>query len=164
MPENKIVPDEEQKEDLISRRGFEQFIKAADRDNPVTVILRSHLLAEYYLDQLLIGNMARGDIFIKENFTFRNKIIVAEAMHILPGNYIESLKGLNSVRNDCSHVKDYAISERDIDKIGLSFGKKYLELKYKHKDLQDLLFHTLMFLIAGLCVNISMMIEKTKSK
>ena len=134
--------------------GFIRFMKAADpKNDPVLMILKCHLLAEFYMDKLLIAALPRGDILVDEDkvqLMFFNKLSVVEALNILSKKIIDSLKKLNKLRNDCSHEQDYEISECDIDKLGNPFGVDYLKQKKEISDKKQLLFRTLMILISWL--------------
>ncbi len=146
--ESKLTPPQLEE----SLKHFDKFKKFVEENmEPVTMILHCHLLAEYYIDQLIISNLKRGDILIDSNFTFLNKLLVIKSLNILAENLVDSLKNLNKVRNDCSHVLDYQVYESDIDKIGRPFGKDYSVLKMKYlNNTKELLFYTLMILMAEL--------------
>jgi hypothetical protein len=123
-------------------KGYEKFIDAAGtKRDEVTMILRSHLLVEYYLDHVIILEIPRGDILLKENFSFSQKLFIIEALDILAKEVTDSARALNSVRNRCAHDLDYKVTEVDIDKIGRPFGKEYLEIKKKHFQTIKLLLH-----------------------
>ncbi len=123
-------------------RGYEKFINAADlKHDEVTIVLRSHLLVEYYLDQIILLNIPRGDVLLDQKFSFIQKTYIVESLEVLPERLINSVKNLNSIRNRCSHDLDYKISEVDVDKIGMPFGKSYLEIKRDHFDSIKTLLH-----------------------
>lgn len=132
--------------------GYKRYLRAISRQpDSVLVILRSHLLAEYYLDKIILLKLSRGDIIIENNFSFWQKLIVVKSLGVLPDYLIDSLKNLNKVRNDCSHVLEYKISERDIDRIGRPFTDEYLKLKSEHLDnIDTLLSYTIGLLSARL--------------
>ncbi len=71
-----------------------------------------------------------------------------DALDVVPKEIVDSLKNLNKVRNDCSHVMDYVISEKDVDRIGSPFGLEYIKLKRKFLATNALLRDTLMILIS----------------
>lgn len=146
--------------------GYTRFIKAANPSlDPVTTILRCHLLAEYYLDRLLIAALPRGDILteIDSRFMFSDKVKMVESLDIIVQKVIDSLKKLNVVRNVCSHEQEYKVLESDIDKIGAPFGIKYIKEKRKCSDERELLSQTMMLLIASLDGQVEAYIE-TKTR
>lgn len=136
--------------------GYERFIKATTGgDELVNMILRSHLLVEYYIDQLIMVSMPRGDLLTENSrITFAEKLKILKALDIFSSKsqyLIDSATGLNQVRNSCSHTLDYSISEADIDKVGKPMGTFYLKSKSaNYTSLKQLVLDTLMHLIAHL--------------
>ena len=117
----KISPTKEESDpDFIK---FSQAVPVTS--DPITMVLRCHLLAEVYLDRLIDTKMSKGYVITDNKFQFYEKLVIVEALDILTKDVLDSLKKLNSVRNSCSHVLEYNISERDIDKIGHPLGKDY---------------------------------------
>lgn len=131
---------------------YKKFNKTVShKSDSVTMILRSHLLAEHYLDQLIGSGIPRGDFVIDNNFTFIQKLIIVKSLDVIPSYILDSLKNLNTIRNQCVHVINYKVSENDIDKIGRTFGNEYSELKLKYLDnFKGLLYDILMWVIARL--------------
>lgn len=145
--------------------GFLRFWNAIEKpNNLVTKVLRCHLLAEYYIDKLLVAALPRGDMFSDDScrFMFFEKLFVVESLNILNKQLIDSLKNLNKLRNDCSHEQDFDILEGRIDKIGNPFGIDYLTMKKSTKGKKDLLCNTLMMVIARLEGQIDRYIEDNK--
>jgi hypothetical protein len=143
--------------------GFKRFMKATSPDkDPVTMVLRCHLLAEYYLDRTIVASLPRGDIIIdnESRFMFMDKLAVVESLDNITKDVIDSLKKLNKVRNSCTHEQDYEILEGDIDKIGMPFGAKYLKAKQNCKDKKEQLYQALMFVLAHLEGQVRALIEK----
>ena len=143
---------------------FERFIKAIPKGtDSVAGILRVHLLAEYYLDQIIITRLKRGDIITDAKFQFWEKIIIIEALDIVSKEILDSLKKLNVVRNSCSHVLEYCITESDIDKIGNPFGKKYQDYKTKlGPDTSKLLQQTLAILMSRLSAKVETFMRQSQ--
>lgn len=132
--------------------GCIRYKKAIDRQpDSVIVVLRSHLLAEYYLDKIILAKLPRGDVIINKNLTFSQKITIVESLDFLSNYLLDSLKSLNTIRNNASHTLEYKVSEKDIDKIGIPFKNKYFELKSKYfNNIDSLLNVTLGLLLAVL--------------
>jgi len=149
----KIEPSTQSQQSKKYSEDFIRFIKAAkESDNLVTMVLRCHLLTEYYMDKLLVAALSRGDILVDDDrcrFMFSDKLFVVESLNILPREIIDSLRKLNTLRNNCGHEQDYKILEGDVDKIGSPFGLTYLKIK-KEEPEKELLFQTLMLIIARL--------------
>lgn len=111
----------------------------------VAIILRCHLLAEYFLDQIILITLLRGDLIITDgHLTFTNKLLLVKSLNVVNDDVLTSIKHLSTVRNNCSHQMDYNISEADIDLIGRPFGKEYSKSKQKIKKTNGLLEDTLM--------------------
>ena len=63
----------------------------------------------------------------------------------------DSLKNLNRIRNGCSHVLEYKVSESDIDKIGRPFTNEYIKLKSEcFNNIETLLNYMIGLLVARL--------------
>ncbi len=157
---------EEKKKDP-NKSGYEKYRKAIDQleFDPVAVILRSHLLVECYLDEAIMAKLSRGDIVIDKKLNFLQKLIIVEALDVFPNYLIASLKNLNRIRNGCSHVFDYKISEADIDKIGRPFTNEYLKIKLEHFDnTKTLLNWTTGLLTARLYGYVSRLVKEEQEK
>jgi hypothetical protein len=137
-----------EKEHRVAFDKFQLAMKKKSTD--VTRLLNGHLLAEYYLEQIIINELARGDRLLDEgNLQFWNKLLLVKSFDILDDELITSLKNLNTVRNATSHEIDYKITETDIDKIGRSFGKQYARVKRDELSV-DWLKYTLMLVLSKL--------------
>lgn len=145
-----------------SKKHFDKFTKTVLKaKDAVTMLVRCHLLAEYYLDTIIATNIPRGDIIVDYRFQYSEKLIIVEALNVIPKEILDSLKKLNSVRNQCSHVLNYDISEDDIDKIGRPFGKRYAEHKAESGDnSRKLLECTLITLMASLSWQVQRQIDE----
>lgn len=130
--------------------GFLKFQKAiGGQHNDVAAVLNCHLVAEYFLEQIIHAQIPRADILFTEGrLTFSSKLLLVKSLDIVDDEVVAALKGLNKVRNFCSHELDYTITEANIDLIGRPFGKEYIERKQEHP--QDVLKYTLMLPLARL--------------
>ncbi len=105
------------------------------------------------MDKLLVAALPKGDLLVDDDryqIMFFNKLMIIKVLDILSIEIVDSLKKLNSLRNNCNHEQDYEIVEGDTDKLGRSFGTGYFKLKNDAADKKDLLFRTLMKIIAEL--------------
>lgn len=136
---------------MSENNSYDKFIKAAGVNlDEITMILRSHLLVEYYLDHIIINSLTRGDILLERNFSFSQKLSVLESIQCISSSLLDSVKNLNSIRNNCSHSLDYQITELDVDKIGRPQGRDYLKIKKDHSNtIKELLHWTLGLIITG---------------
>ncbi len=138
--------------------GFNRFKKIVDiKLDPVSMVLKAHLLAEYYIDQFIALKMPKGNILLDRGFTFSQKLSVLKAIDILLDDDSDQLEALNKIRNKCAHDMEYSISEADIDRIGFPQGRYYFKLKEEfpiNKRKKHLLYVTLIGVVAsldGLC-------------
>jgi hypothetical protein len=130
--------------------GYLKFKRAMDgQSKDVAAILNCHLVSEYYLDQIIHSQIPRADVLFTEGrLTYANKLTLVKALDVISDSIISSLKGLNKVRNQCSHELDYTVTEANLDLIGRPFGKSYIQNKREHPD--QLLRFTLMKPLARL--------------
>lgn len=148
----------------VSMEHFKKFLKTVPSSvEVVTMILRCHLLAEYYLDKLIELKIPRGDIITENRFQFYDKLIIVEAFDVIEKDLLDVLRKLNKIRNACSHVLSYEISEEDIDKLGAPLKASYIEIKKKNKNKKDLLHNVLLIIMArfsGAVQNLSDKVDK----
>ncbi len=143
--------------------GEIKFYKALKgHSKQVSAVLKCHLLAEYFIDQLILVSLPRGDLIINKGGSFANKLLIIKALNIISDKLATSIGNLNKVRNNCSHQQDYEITESDIDLIGRPFGKDHSDIKHEIKDKKKQLEQTLMRSIAYLEVTYLRMIKPPK--
>src|SRR3989339_465749 len=73
-------------------------------------VLRSHLIIEYFLEKII---NQKTSIKLKGKETFYTKILVIEAINLIPEEIIKAIKELNTLRNKIGHELDYEIKEKD---------------------------------------------------
>lgn len=130
-------------------KKFMQAIKGHSKD--ISILLRCHLIAEYFLDQIITTCISRGDLIVTDGrFTYSNKLLLVKGLDVVDDEVLTSLKHLNRIRNNCSHQMDYTISEADVDLIGRPYGNEYSKLKQKGGDVYFLLEGVLLMTIAFL--------------
>lgn len=100
------------------------------------LVLRSHLITEYYLNSLLALTLPvrEGYRFSSDRVRFSDKIKKVLELELLQPNEIEAISRLNKLRNKFAHDINYKVSEADLDFIGFCFGKSYMTDKYSPKD------------------------------
>ena len=150
-----LMAKDDEKKDLAKTSkapsvGYQKFVKATSgHSKDVSAILNIHLVAEYYLDQIILISLPRADVLLNETrLTFALKLLIVKSLDVVSDDVVASLKGLNRVRNLCSHELEYRVTESNIDLIGRPYGKKYTS--YKKQYPLDYLQYTLMAPIAKL--------------
>ncbi len=138
--------------------GYEKFIKAASTNlDPTLMLLKFHLLSEYYLEQIINHFLRRGDVITSQkNFTYNHKLMIVKSFDIIPGNIVACLEKLNAVRNKCSHEINYTVTESDVDFIGNPLNTIYFKLKREHQNLKELLH----WLFGRIDVSLEVQLEK----
>lgn len=127
-PEKKELP---RVLELIDKM-FDKFDRhIAIKGNSVIVLLRSHLLVEYYLNQLIIIYGGVSGYKKCEEADFFEKIDYIEQLKLILPERCDAIRRLNKIRNKLSHELEYEISESDIDSIGFCLGKGYIAEKFK---------------------------------
>ncbi|MFD0914524.1 hypothetical protein [Methylophilus luteus] len=125
-----------------TQKEYEQYLRAI-KGPPVMVILRTHLLTEYYLERALRAGLRRGDKLVDSaTLSYSQKLAVVEAIDKFPDHVISSLRNLNKIRNRCAHEFERQVSVSDIDLIGGPYGKEYTAFKKRFpKSVRALLNH-----------------------
>lgn len=99
------------------------------------MVLRAHLLAEHYLERIILLCLERGDRVIgKANLTFPQKLTLVNSFDKLEDRFVQCFRSLNTVRNQCAHELNRTITIADIDRIGIPLGKGYTKLKRDYGD------------------------------
>ena len=114
-------------------------------DDVLLPLLKFHLLAEQMLERVISDTVRRPDRLLEAaRLTFAQKLLLVHALDVVDDAAIHALKMVNSLLNECAHVKDRQITQTDIDRIGQALGKEYRDLKRRHADdLRALLAFTL---------------------
>ena len=126
----------EKDKDPYRDHEYEEFNKVLGSiSDPVLLILRMHLYAEYLLERIISCKLPRGDRHLNNgNIPFNQKLSLVSAFDYLPDELITSLKQLNSVRNQCAHVLHKEVTLSEVDKIGRPLGAKYTAIKKDNLD------------------------------
>ena len=130
------------------------------------MIIKSHLLSEYYINQILI---LREICSVKdiETWTFHEKIEKALNLTNAEEKLIFDYNNrLNKLRNKVGHELEYSLSESDIDSLGYVQGKDYILNKYEiETDLERLrsMLNNIVINTALILIN-SIAEEKKKEK
>lgn len=95
------------------------------------ILIRGHLLVEYYLSLLILLEYDKTERIDRLGFFYKIKKMENAQTIKLSQNVIQSLYKLNDLRNNLAHNLEFKISIPDIDTIGFSFGREYVLSKYK---------------------------------
>lgn len=128
---------------------FEANVKYESNDE--VVILKSHLVVEYYLNQILaLFSESRNKI---DKLDFYEKVDEIEKVEKLKKEgYIKpetfaSVRALNKVRNEMGHELDFKFTEHHVDKVGFPLGEDYILKKFQNKLNPKALFLYVMFCV-----------------
>lgn len=127
-------------------REAQELSAALGATNDVALpLLKFHLLAEQMLERIISEQLRRPDRLLEMGrLTFAQKLLLVHSFDVVEDASVHALRQVNSLRNECAHVKSKQIAEDDIDRIGQSLGKDYREIKrLDSDDLRVLLIFTL---------------------
>lgn len=150
--------------DLDKNKDYLKYKKAiGGMSSDISKLLNCHLLAEYYLEQLILISLKRGDILLDQgHLGFSQKLLIVRSLDILKDDLLTSLKHLNRVRNLCSHSMDYTITESDLDSVGRPLGLHYTA-DIKLGDPESLINRLLAYLIGLLAGNCKVVFDLSKT-
>lgn len=153
MPENQDSKNEMKKHIGVLVDKIDTFLVIG---NPSDVlIIKAHLICEYYLNQILILKGLRVAREI-DKLTFHQKRCIAlDTSNKKEHETSEALAALNRLRNRVGHELEYKLTEADVDSLGYCDGKDYILQKYElENNLQELLVEVLKGIVidASVCV------------
>jgi|GEM_PF-2965161 len=136
-----------------SRALKEKINKFLSAEKPSDVlIIKAHLICEYYLNQILIvKNISNAQEIDKLGFYEK----VNKALNIQnheEKKLRERLIKLNKLRNKVGHELEYILSEFDVDSLGYLTGKEYILSKYDFDTIQELLRYTLCLIVIDIAM------------
>ena len=102
-------------------------------DDASLPLLRFHLSAEQMLERIIAGRLTRADRLLESGrLSFAQKLMLVHAFDVVEDASVTAMQRVNSLRNECAHVKGKQLAESDVDRIGQPFGKEYADLKRVH--------------------------------
>ena len=123
-----------QKSNLHIKDLIQKINKFLSDEKPSDIlIIKAHLLCEYYINQILI---LRETCSVKdiESLTFNEKIQKAFNLNDKDEKLIfDYTNRLNKLRNKVGHELEYSLSESDVDSLGYIQGKEYILEKYDYE-------------------------------
>jgi len=142
-------------------RDFSQHIEK--ETEPFVILLKGHLLLEYYLNQVIL--LSTTGVKNVERKGFYEKVFLVETTdkNIFKTKTFNSLKKLNELRNRLSHTLNFKITPSEIDPVGFCFEKEYVLKKYNNPDDEAFLLKWVLMKIAQ-DVFYSIYAEISKSK
>ena len=100
-----------------------------DIGDPVSRILKCHLLSEVVLDELLqLALKPNGDAVLSANLSYSKKLsiasrcILAEDYKLLPDFVLGSLRKLNKIRNRLAHELGATVSREEVIELFMGFN------------------------------------------
>lgn len=131
---------------------------------PDVLIIKSHLICEYYLNQILIlkdkcnaNQINRLSFYEKNDKAFDKDDKKQKTLFDL-------LRVLNKLRNKVGHELEYVLSESDVDSLGFLFGKEYVLEKYDFETLREQLRNTLMLMVIDVAFVVFDIVNHQKKK
>ena len=107
-----------------------------NEEDTSVILLKGHLLVEYYLEQLMILSADSLGQYSRMGFSQKVEHLRTRAFKDYP-RLVAILKSLNSTRNNMAHNVRYVVSRGEIDSIGNILGKEYILELYRHDSFND---------------------------
>jgi hypothetical protein len=127
---------------------FERTCK--DVEDPTLLILRVHLLAEYYLERLIHLTLERGDRVISDaGLSFYQKLVLVDSFDRLSDSIIQSLKGLNKIRNRIAHDAEKRIAPSDVEVIARPLGRVCTKYRTEHANSPEDFLRAILSYVCG---------------
>lgn len=114
----------------LIRKQLDEFSKHVSSGDISSILLKGHLLLEYYLDHVMLLTFDKKAQLHKKSFF--NKVSELKGTGCFPDHeiIISCLYSLNKVRNDLAHKLDFKLVMSQIDSIGYNLGKEYVLKRY----------------------------------
>ncbi len=131
MESDKLKKEKSKAFILIERHVAEFEKRVSNETDLTTILLKGHLLIEYYLDHVLLL------LFDKEvnlnSLSFFQKVEKLKQKNCFTDDIFRSLRKLNDIRNNLAHRLDFKISFSEIDSVGFCLGKEYVLKKFEEE-------------------------------
>ena len=105
-----------------------------EAEDQLSAVIRSHLLVEYLLSELMNAKTVEGDWSDKvlggAPFGYMDKVKISVSFGLLDGDLWEPLKALGVLRNKFAHKISYLISEEEQKKFLNAIPSKYHRQTY----------------------------------
>jgi hypothetical protein len=127
---------EEEIEKIVDKETDELVSALSKKGKEETLlVLQFHLYTENMFERIILASIPRGDLLLDNaGLTYHQKLCLVNALEVIEDRYVQSLRKLNKVRNECSHERDKEILLADIELIGRPLGKLFSKLKHEIGD------------------------------
>ena len=128
---------------LTSEPGFQDAIRVLGKkttilmqclENTELLILRGHIAAEFFLNELIKRYLPNEGAIKLNEFSFAKKLAIVDSFSVIDADVIGFIKKLNSLRNKCAHTLEYRISDIDVNGLGNLLPQKVYD-NAKSKDI-----------------------------
>ena len=124
----------------------------AQIQNPILLILQSHLYFENLLERFLVSELPHGDTLVKKgNLTFYQKVMAVNAIGVFEQQIIDSLLKYNGLRNALAHKFGHSIEKKQVSDVGRTLGSVYSRIELQAEGCLAKEIHLISAYIAG-CV------------
>jgi hypothetical protein len=142
-----------------SKRYSQSIEKSADA---VSRILLTHIYIENLLERYISSKLVKTDrLFGKEGLSFIQKINLSMSFDEIDNQIYDSIKKINSLRNDVAHKFGFDIEDSAIDTLGRTIGKSFSEIK---KDELDSPEDILPRVLGHICGKMARIVSDSESK
>lgn len=94
-----------------------------DIQDPISILLRTHLFAEAMLQHVIEAHLPRGEKVTKAGrLSFAQKLVLVEALCAIDESLATALRHLNKLRNECAHDIQRTLGDADVTKLISAFG------------------------------------------
>lgn len=157
---DKILESDAETHKNIIRNKIEKFL-SKEKSSDV-LIIKSHLICEYYINQILIIKELCKAKEVKD-LDFYHKVNKALSINNPEEKILhEKIIELNKLRNKVGHELEYILSESDVDSLGYISGKDYILEKYKFTDMHELLRRTLIMIAIDISILLFKLVYRIK--
>ncbi|WP_407910642.1 hypothetical protein [Lysobacter claricitrinus] len=110
---------------------MDRFFERYEQDHPYAIcLLKSHLLAEELLEEIIASVCKNPDTAREARMSFFSKLKLAEAIDGTDTQMWNCIENLNAARNELAHGRDMAHLERKIDKLVESVRRSYTKVTF----------------------------------
>lgn len=117
--------------DEVVQKEQENFNEAiANINDPISALLKTHLLIEQGLERIIRAKLTQpNQLLSKGKLTFKQKLLLVNAMGIVTDKSYESVKILNDIRNDCAHKLSTELDSIVVEKLGNTLRPWFTSIK-----------------------------------
>lgn len=128
----------------LIQKSFDDFATHVAKGDLSEILLKGHLLAEHYLDHVMLIVFDKEAKVDKKSFYVKIKELQDKNCFREHKVTIACLYSLNKIRNELAHRLDFEVTLSQIDTIGYHLGKEYILRRYRDdKDIKELLLWSL---------------------